>query len=221
MKAASFVPVIGEISPDNADGVPGLAEAVAFWTRGRPAAEWFREMGDCWGTAGYVLRRADEVQGFIVFGPPERFPRAKDYPVGPLADDAAMLAYVGGDPRTRRRLLVRMLRDLRHRGVVTVDAVASDQEETHHVPTAFMLECGWKPVRHAPPGLGPHTLVRIELSNAVEVGELARSLVGKVRLPSLKRKVPVPGVLTGSSLRSSQHANQHAAPFRASLSARR
>lgn len=195
MKAVSFVPAVAEISPDDATGVPGLAEAVAFWTRGRPAAEWFREMEYCWGTAGFVVRRGDEVQGFIVYGPPERFPRAGEYLVGPFAGDAAMLAYVAGDARTRRRLLVRMLRDLRLRGVGTVEAVAGDREKDHHVPTDFMIECGWKPVRRAPPGLGPYTLVRIELSSAVEVGELARSLVGKVRLPSLKRKAPAPGIL--------------------------
>jgi hypothetical protein len=195
MKAASFVPVIGAISPDMAEEVPGLAEAVAFWTRGRPAAEWFREMEECWGTAGFVLRRGEEVQGFVVYGPPERFPQAGAYPVGPFADDAAMLAYVGGDVRTRRRLLVRMLRELRLRGVGTVEAVASDRDRPHHVPTAFMLQSGWRPVRHAPRGLGRYTLVRTELGSAVEVGELARALVGKVRLPSLKRKVPNPGIL--------------------------
>ncbi len=193
MKAASFVPVIGAISPDAADGVPGLAEAVSFWTQGRPAAEWFREMEECWGTAGFVVRRGEEVQGFVVYGPPERFPRVREYPVGPFADDAAMLAYVGGDVRTRRRLLVRMLRELRLRGVATVEAVASDRDRPHHVPTAFMLQSGWRPVRHAP--LGRYTLVRTELGSAVEVGELARALVGKVRLPSLKGKVPNPGIL--------------------------
>lgn len=193
MKAASFVPVIGAISPDAADGVPGLTEAVSFWTQGRPAPEWFREMEECWGTAGFVVRRGEEVQGFVVYGPPERFPRVREYPVGPFADDAAMLAYVGGDVRTRRRLLVRMLRELRLRGVGTVEAVASDRDRPHHVPTAFMLQSGWRPVRHAP--LGRYTLVRTELGSAVEVGELARSLVGKVRLPSLKRKVPNPGIL--------------------------
>lgn len=193
MKAASFVPVIGAITPNAVDEVPGLAEAVSFWTLGRPAAEWFREMEECWGTAGFVVRRGDEVQGFVVYGPPERFPRARDYPVGPLTDDAAMLAYVGGDARTRRRLLVRMLRELRLRGVGTVEAVASDRDRPHHVPTQFMLQSGWRPVRHAP--LGRYTLVRTELGNAVEVGELARALVGKVRLPSLKRKVPNPGIL--------------------------
>lgn len=193
MKAASFVPVVGAITPDSADGVPGLAEAVSFWTQGRPAAEWFREMEEGWGTAGFVVRRGDEVQGFVVYGPPERFPRARGYTVGPFADDAAMLAYVGGDVRTRRRLLVRMLRELRLRGVGTVEAVASDRDRPHHVPTAFMLQSGWRPVRHAP--LGRYTLVRTELGSAVEVGELARSLVGKVRLPNLKRKVPNPGIL--------------------------
>ena len=193
MKAASFVPVIGAISPDAADGVPGLAEAVSFWTQGRPAAEWFREMEECWGTAGFVVRRGEEVQGFVVYGPPERFPRVREYPVGPFADDAAMLAYVGGDVRTRRRLLVRMLRELRLRGVGTVEAVASDRDRPHHVPTAFMLQSGWRPVRHAP--LGRYTLVRTELGSAVEVGDLARSLVGKVRVPSLKGKVPNPGIL--------------------------
>ncbi len=193
MKAASFVPVVGAITADAVDGVPGLAEAVSFWTRGRPAAEWFREMEEGWGTAGFVVRRADEVQGFVVYGPPERFPRARSYPVGPLADDAAMLAYVAGDARTRRRLLVRMLRELRLRGVGTVEAVASDRERPHHVPTGFMVGSGWRPVRRAP--LGGYTLVRTELGSAVEVGELARALVGRVRLPSLKGKVPSPGIL--------------------------
>jgi hypothetical protein len=193
VKAASFVPVIEAITADAVDGVPGLAEAVSFWTRGRPAAEWFREMEECWGTAGFVVRRADEVQGFVVYGPPERFPRARSYPVGPLADDAAMLAYVAGDARTRRRLLVRMLREVRLRGVAMVEAVASDRERPHHVPTRFLVGSGWRPVRRAP--LGGYTLVRTELGSAVEVGELARALVGKVRLPSLKRKVPSPGLL--------------------------
>ena len=110
MKAASFVPVIGAISPDAADGVPGLTEAVSFWTSGRPAAEWFREMEECWGTAGYVVRRGDEVQGFVVYGPPERFPRVREYPLGPFADDAAMLAYVATDG-CRMRFLREQLDD--------------------------------------------------------------------------------------------------------------
>lgn len=195
MKATSFVPVIGAISPDAVEGIPGLCGAVSFWTEGRPAADWFGEMEECWGTAGFVVRRGEEAQGFVVYGPSERFPRAGRYPLGPFAGDAAMLAYVAGDDRTRRRLLVRMLRDLRLRDIGTVEAVASDGAREYHVPTAFMLSSGWRPVRHAAHGPGRYTLVRTELGSAVEVGGLARSLVGKVRLPSLKGKVPNPGVL--------------------------
>ncbi|QIN82268.1 hypothetical protein GBA63_06090 [Rubrobacter tropicus] len=195
MKAAPFVPTIVAISPEMVEEAPGLEAAISFWTEGRPADEWLRELEGCWGGAGFVLRRADEVQGFVLCGPRESLPRAGRYPVGPLDDDAVLLAFVGGDPRTRRRLLVRMLRDLRLRGVGSVEAIASDRETPHHAHTAFLLESGWRPIRHAPYRLGHYTLVRTELASAVEVGELARSLVGKVRLPSLKGKVPSPGVL--------------------------
>ncbi|CAA9460576.1 MAG: hypothetical protein AVDCRST_MAG02-2230 [uncultured Rubrobacteraceae bacterium] len=195
MKAASFVPTISAISADRADEVPVLEATISFWTEGRPAEEWLREVENCWGTAGFVLRRGDEVHGFVLFAPREALPRAGRYPVGPLDDDAVLLAFVDGDARTRRRLLVRMLRDLRLRGVAAVDAVASDRETAHHAHTRFLLESGWRPVRRASYRLGHYTLVRTELGSAVEVGELARSLVGKVRLPSLKGKVPSPGVL--------------------------
>ena len=195
MKVASFVPTVGAISADRADEVPGLDAAISFWSEGRVAEEWLRETEDGWGTAGFVLRRGDEVQGFVLYAPRKNLPRAGRYPVGPLDDDAVLLAFVGGDPRTRRHLLVRMLRDLRLRGVGTVDAIASDRETAHHAHTPFLLDSGWRPVRHAPYRLGHYTLVRTELGSAVEVGELARALVGKVRLPSLKGKVPSPGVL--------------------------
>lgn len=195
MRAASFVPTVGTISPDRVDEIPGLEAAISFWTEGRPADEWLRDLEGWWGTAGFFLRRADDVQGFVLYGPRQSLPRAGRYPVGPLDDDAVLLAFVGGDTRTRRRLLVRMLRDLRSRGVASVDAVASDRETPHHAHTPFLLESGWRPVRHAPYRLGHYTLVRTELASAVEVGEIARSLVGKVRLPSLKGKVPSPGVL--------------------------
>jgi hypothetical protein len=38
-----------------------------------------------------------------------------------------------------------------------------------------------------------YTLAHIDLKSAVEVGELARALVGRVKLPGLKS--PVPGTL--------------------------
>lgn len=209
MRPVSFVPAVAAISPENAAGVPGLEAAISFWTAGEcTAEEWFRRMDGCWGTAGFVLRRGEEVQGFVVYGPPEHLPRAGRYPLGPLGDDAALLAFVGGDDRTRRRLLVRMLRDLRQRGVGTVEAIASDLGGPHHVPTPFLLQSGWRPIRRAPHRLGLYTLARIELGSAVEVGELARALVGRVKLPKLKGRVPAPGGLASP-------ARQHATPSRA------
>jgi hypothetical protein len=139
------------------------------------------------------VRRGGEVQGFVVYGPPERLARAARYPLGPIDDEAVLLAYAGGDVRTRRRLLVRMLRELRQRGVARVEAIASDRGVSHHVPTSFLLESGWQPVRRAPYRMSYYTLAHIDLKSAVEVGELARALVGRVKLPGLKS--PVPGAL--------------------------
>jgi hypothetical protein len=194
MRPTSFVATVAAISPEESGVVPGLETVVAHWTEGaRSPEEWFREVDARWGTAGFVVHRGEEVLGFVVYAPAEHLPRAGTYPVGPLDEDAVLLAYVGGDARTRRRLLVRMLRDLRQRGVGRVEAVASDRGTRYHVPTRFLLESGWKPVRRGWYGGSPYTLARIDLGSAVEVGELARGLVGRVKLPGLKRPTPAPG----------------------------
>ena len=196
MRPTSFVPMVGAIIPEEAGEVPGLEAAVSYWTGGAYSAEdWFRELDASWGTAGFVVRRGGEVQGFVLYGPPARLPRAARYPLGPLDEEAVLLAYVGGDARTRRRLLVRMLRDVRGRGVGRVEAISSDAGAAHHAPTPFLLESGWRPVRRALYGRSYYTLARIDLKSAVEVGELARVLVGRVKLPGLKTRVPMPGVL--------------------------
>ena len=193
MRPTSFVPTIAAISPGEADGIPGLEAVISYWTEGsRSPQEWFRELGSCWGTAGFVVHRGDDVLGFVAYAPGEYLPRAGRYPV-PLNENGVLLAYVGGDTRTRRRLLVRMLRDLRHRGFGRVEAVASDRGAHHHVPTRFLLESGWKPVRRGWYGVSPYTLARTDLGSAVEVGELARGLVGRVKLPALKSPTPAPG----------------------------
>jgi hypothetical protein len=203
VKPTSFVPTVAAISPEDAGEIPGLEAAISHWTGGaRSAEEWFREVNAGWGTAGFVVRRGGDAWGFVVYGPPARLPRAGTYPVGPIDEDAVLLAHVAGDARTRRRLLVRMLRDLKHRGVGRVEAVASDRGTRHHVPTRLLLESGWKPVRRGWYGGSPYTLARTELGSAVEVRELARSLVGRVKLPGLKSPTPAPGAFaraTGSS----------------------
>jgi hypothetical protein len=197
MKPTSFVPMVGEISAGDVREVPGLQAVVSYWTEeGYSAEEWFQELNDLWGTAGFAVRRGGEVQGFVVYGPPERLARSSSHPLGPIDEEAVLLAYVGGDVRTRRRLLVRMLRDLRQRGVGRVEAIASDRGVSDYVPTSFLLESGWQPLRRAPYRMSYYTLAHIDLKSAVEVGELARALVGRVKLPELKS--PVPGALARS-----------------------
>jgi len=196
VKPTSFVPTVAAISPQEAAEIPGLEAVISHWTEGACSAEdWFREVNAGWGTAGFVVRRGDEALGLVVYGPNDRLPRAGAYSLGPLSESAPLLAYVAGDPRTRRRLVVRMLRDLKHRGVVRIEAVASDRGLPHHVPTRFLLENGWKPVRRGWHRGSPYTLARTDLGSAVEVGELAWDLVGRVKLPHLKAPYPAPGAL--------------------------
>lgn len=202
LKAPSFVPSVAEITPEDVDSIAGLEAVVLHWTGVRKSGggtvrELVREMRESFGSAGLYARRGDEILGFLLYGPKSHLPRAEEYPVGPLEDDAILLAYVEGDTRTCRRLLVRMLRDLRQRGVSKVEAISSDAGASRHVPTGLLMESGWRPVRSGSLRGRPYTLARIDLGNAVEVGELAKGLIGRVKLPKLgAKRVPSPGVLT-------------------------
>ena len=197
MKPTSFVSTVGEISAEEAVGIPDLDAVISYWTDdGYTAEEWFHELNDRWGPAGFALRRGGEVQGFVVYAPPEHLPGVARYPLA-VDDEAVLLAYAGGDTRTRRRLLVRMLRDLRQRGFGKVQAIASDRGVSNHIPTSFLLESGWQPLHRAPYRMSYYTLAHIDLKSAVEVGELARALVGRVKLPGIQS--PVPGTLARSA----------------------
>lgn len=193
MRPIPFIPAVAEISAEDAGRIQGLGAVVSHWTEGAydEAGEWFREVLSSWGPAGFVMRRGEDILGFAVYGPQGYLPRAGRYPVGPLGEDAPLLAYLKGDARTRRHLLVRVVRDLKLRGFGGVEAVASDSGLPWHVPTRFLLESGWKPVHQ---GLlnacCPYTLMRADFGSIVEVGELARELVGRVKLPILKAPAP-------------------------------
>ncbi len=191
MRALSFIPAVVEISADEAGGVPGLEAVISYWTEGAfSAGEWFAEVSEVWGTAGFAVLRGEETLGFAVYGPPERLPRAGRFPVGAVSEDAALLAYLEGDARTARRLLVRVVRDLKLRGFGGVEAVSSDAGLRRHVPTRFLLESGWKPVRRGWRAGRAYTLTRADFGSTVEIGELARGLMGRMKLPVLKSPTP-------------------------------
>jgi len=192
MRPIPFMPTVSEIGAGEVGEIQGLEAIISYWTEGACSAEdWMREVVDSWGTAGFVKRRGDEVLGFAVYGPQRYLPRAGRYPVGPLSEDAALLAYLEGDARTCRHLLVRVMRDLKLRGFGGVEAVASDLGLSRHVSTRFLSESGWKPVRRGWRTGLPYTLMRADFGTTVEVGELARGLMGRVKLPVLKAP-PVP-----------------------------
>lgn len=192
MRPIPFIPTVSEISAGEAGEIQGLEAVVSYWTEGASSAEdWIREVANSWGPAGLMKRRGDEVLGFAVYCPQRYLPRAGRYPVGPLSEDAALLAYLEGDVRTCRHLLVRVMRDLKLRGFGGVEAVASDLGLPRHVSTRFLSESGWKPVRRGWCTGLPYTLMRADFGNIVEVGELARGLMGRVKLPVLKAP-PVP-----------------------------
>lgn len=198
LKAPSFVPSVEEITPDDVGRVAGLEAVMLHWAgKDVSAEERVRQMREEFGGAGFFVGRGDDVLGFIVYGPKNCLPRAGEYPVGPLEDEAILLAYVEGDARTCRRLLVRMLRDLRSRGIGKVEAIASDLGASRHVPTRLLMESGWRPVRSGWHRGKPYTLARTDLANAVEVGELAKGLLGRVKLPSLAGR-RAPGALPGT-----------------------
>lgn len=196
-----FVPTVVEVSAASAGGVPALEEAVALWTEGAcGAGDWFREVGEEWGNAGYLMRRGEEVLGFALYGPPERLPLAFRYPFGPPSEDAALLASMGGDARTRRHLLARVMRDLKGREVRGLEAISADLPARGHLQTSFLLESGWSPLRSGWYGGRPYTLARTDLGGTVEVGGLARGLIGRVRLPRLSPS-PAPGASSGTFAR--------------------
>ena len=191
MRPIPFIPMVTEISAGEAGGIKGLEAVISYWTEGAYSAEeWFDEVLTSWGPAGFVMRRGEEDLGFAVYGPQGYLPHAGRYPVGPLREDAALLAYLRGAARTRRHLLARVMRDLRFRGFGGVEAVASDLGLPRHVPTRFLTESGWKPVRRGQRAGCPYTLMRVDFESTVEVGELARELVGRVRLSVLQPPAP-------------------------------
>lgn len=189
----SFVPTIERISADEIAEIPGLEGVIRYWADDPDSlTDWFREVDERWG-CGLAMRRNGELLGFALYAPSEQLPRASRCSVGHIDPAAALLAYVDGDTRTRRHLLVRVLKEMRQRGMPFIEAVSSDVGQPHHVPTRFFMDNGWQPVRRGWLRGQPYTLMRADLGSSVEVGEFARGLIGKVRLPKLKTGSPLPG----------------------------
>lgn len=189
----SFVPTIERISAGKIREIPGLEGVIRYWADETDTLEdWHREAGDGLGV-GFAMRHSDEFAGFALYAAAEYLPRANRLTIDTIEPDKILLAYVGGDTRTRRQLLVRVLKEMRQHGVPDMWAVSSDLGHPQHTTTDFLIESGWQPVRRGWTLGKPYTLMRAELGSSVEVGEFARGLIDKVRLPKLRRDHPLPG----------------------------
>src|SRR5918998_3301174 len=143
MRPIPFIPTVAEISAEEARSVQGLEAVISYWTEGvYSPEEWFSEVLSSWGPAGFVVRRGEENLGFAVYGPQRCLPRARRYPVGPLSEDAALLAYLKGDVRTRRHLLVRVTRDLKLRGFGGVEGGVCGPGVSRHTSTRVFFGGG-------------------------------------------------------------------------------
>ncbi|MGI8649655.1 MAG: hypothetical protein ACR2KW_04640 [Rubrobacter sp.] len=194
LRRPSFVPNLQEIMPEDVSRLPGFEEAIRYWTgREVSAREWVGEVRREWGSCGFCLCRGDEVLGFLVYAPRGYLPQFAWYPFEGGRERDVVLACVTGDVRTEKRLIVRMIRDCRLRGVSSVRAIASDGGRMYHASTCDLLRMGWEPVERSLYLGRFYTLFNLELCNTVEAGEFARILigqVGQVRLPQLRPASP-------------------------------
>ncbi|WP_119069173.1 hypothetical protein [Rubrobacter indicoceani] len=193
LKRPSFGATIQEIETRDASRLYGFEEAVRYWTRGEQSAEeWVDRVRREWGSCGLYASRGEEVLGFCFFAPPRYLEKFREYPFDSEAwgPGRVVLACSAGDARTEKRIILRMLRDFKLRGVSGVSVAASDGGRQHHVCTRSLNQMGWKPVRRTLHLGRFYTLFELELGDVVEAGEFARALIGQVRLPHLRRSSP-------------------------------
>ena len=183
----SHIPTVSEITAEDFERSPALAGAVDYWTGlGGSASpgptEWHEAVRESWGPPGFVMRRSGAVTGFALYAPPQYLPRCESYPAAPVDPGSIFLADLRGDRRTRRHLLVRTLRDLRGRSYGSVEAMAGIVPLAYHPGVRFLEDNGWRVVRW----YGLYALMRVDLGS-LEVSELARELLERVRFPSFTR----------------------------------
>lgn len=196
MKQRSLVPKVSKILPEDVESLPELQETIAYWNHGsRPMEDWLSGILEEYGHAGLVSRRGEKVLGFCVFGPRKFFPRAELMSLK-FSYAAVFLAGITGDRRTKKHLLVRTFKEIRDLGTNTIEAAASDIPKRGSVSTGFLVENGWRPVDHTYHRGRTYTLMRAELGSTVEIGELARDIIGRVKLPRLKDATPEPSTLS-------------------------
>ena len=128
---------------------------------------WVRRVRNEFGDCGRLLYADGNAVGYAQCAPPAFLPNARNYPAGPVSEDAVFLACLFFPSRAHRgqgwgRLLLQdILSDLRRRGVSAVETFARKEDaENPSGPVEFYLRHGFGILRDDP----EFPLLRLNLS---------------------------------------------------------
>lgn len=156
------------------------------------AAVWADTAMETFGSWGKLALGDGQLLGMVQFGPAGLFPRTREFPCGPVSDEAVLLTCgaVAGDAlaSVKKSLLTAVIAEFHQRGIQTVEAFSMDTgsaSECRFFPHDFLRECGFYPVRNAR-GV---RLMRLELGGAVPAEEPRQR---RGLLERIKRTSPAP-----------------------------
>ena len=158
-----------------------------FWqSRGErvvPKERWAERIEDAWGPWGTLyFGDADQLLGFVQYGPAGYFPRAFELPAGPPTDDAVLItcAYLFDltTPWVMQSLFLSVIGEARDRGVKAIETFGYRYPEgesayerflVHRTifPSDFLADFGFYPVRWE----GDVALARLEVGGLQPVEE--------------------------------------------------
>ena len=91
---------------------------------------WLRRVREEWGNCGKLLFLWDKAVGYAQYAPARFFPAAREYPAGPVSEDAVLITclFISSVEHRRRglgsTLLSAILEELRGRGIAAVETFA-------------------------------------------------------------------------------------------------
>ena len=195
------------------DDLPEACRSCVFWEGASgpqgptPAGEagkeaWWRATELEWGITAKGVYIDDELAGYVLYGPPDHFPRVRLSGKTP-SDDALLLATLWVAPEHRgggvaRTLLQVTLREAARRGLRAVEVMAVRVSEPSAwrclVPETWLLAQGFT-VRQEDP---LHPLLRLDLRQTArwqeQVGQALESVVSAL---SRRERLPQPAPDTG------------------------
>jgi GNAT superfamily N-acetyltransferase len=118
---------------------------------------WLRRVRKEWGSCGKLLFVGNEVVGYAQYAPARFLPGAREYPAGPVSEDAVLLACLFiPKPKFRGKglgslLLEAILEELSARGIQAVETFARrGSAENPSGPVEFYLRHGFSVLRDDP-----------------------------------------------------------------------